>query len=105
RACEARKPRVCPAREKREPQAGGGARWPPSVLSAGPDGCLRVKFQVGPRQRGTFLLTGHAIRESVPVFRDRGESAGVLDVIRAQHRYDPARWRTERADDDRAVAG
>lgn len=35
---------------------------PPFVLSAGPDGRLHVKFQVGPRQRGKFLLTGHAIR-------------------------------------------
>ena len=39
------------------------------------------------------------------MFRDRGESAEVLYVIRAQHGDDPARWRTERADDDRAVAG
>jgi len=35
----------------------------------------------------------------------RGESAEVLYVINAQHRDDPARWRAERANDDRAAAG
>ena len=57
---DGRKSSVFARLEEREPQAGGGARWPPFVLSAGPDGRLPVKFQVGPRQRGNFLLTGHA---------------------------------------------
>jgi hypothetical protein len=37
--------------------------------------------------------------------RARGEPAEVLDFIGAQYRDDPACWRTERADDDRAAAG
>jgi hypothetical protein len=37
--------------------------------------------------------------------RARGESPEVLYLIGAQHRDDPACWRTERADDDRAAAG
>jgi hypothetical protein len=37
--------------------------------------------------------------------RARGEPAEVLDLIGAQYRDDPACWRTERADDDRAAAG
>ena len=51
------------------------------------------------------MVIGHPIPSSVLGFQARAESAEVLYVISAQRRDDPACWRTERADDDRAAAG
>ncbi len=79
-----------------------GPRVGGRVLLAGPDGRLRVKVRVAPRHRDKSLVTGHPIPPSVLGFQARGEPAEVLYVISAQRRDDPACWRTERADDDRA---
>ena len=69
------------------------------------DQILRVKVQVAPRHRDKFPVTGHPIRQPVLGLQARGKSPKVLYVINAQQLNDPARWRAERADDNRAAAG